>query len=57
VVTKSFSIKFEEEEFQEYKIYADDLGLPLGTFIKMVLKFYAEQLFIRIKNNNSLHSS
>jgi hypothetical protein len=42
------SIKFEEQEYSNYKNLADQLGIPVGTFMKMVLKQYSDQLFENI---------
>lgn len=49
--TKPFSMKVEKLDLEEYRKYADDLGFPLGLFIKLVLKLHAKEVYLKIKGD------
>ena len=51
MATKPFSMKVENDEIQEYKRYASELGLPVSLFVKMVLKLYAKKVYESMKAN------
>lgn len=51
MTSKPFSMKVEKKEIELYKKYADNLGLPLSGFVKLVLKLYAGKVFNDLKKN------
>ena len=49
---KPTSIKFEDEDLEEYQAMAKSLGFPFSVFVKMVLRQYADMVYYANKGAN-----
>ena len=43
--SKLISLRFDDETLEKYQMMADKIGLPLATFLKMIINLASDKVF------------